>query len=199
MEFEMTAKLDHNSLYSLEEYSRIRSDFRARVLEHKKHRRLALGDHVMLHFEDSLTMQYQVQEMLRIEKIFEAEGIQDELDAYNPLIPDGSNWKATMLIEYPDVEERKAALAQLGGIEHEIWVQVGGHERVRAVADEDMERSTDAKTSAVHFLRFELAPEMVAALKSGETLTVGISHANYNLDGVQVPELVRESLIADLD
>ena len=199
MEFEMTGKLDRNSLYSLEEYSQIRPDFRARVLEHKKHRRLALGDHVMLHFEDSLTMQYQVQEMLRIEKIFEAEGIQDELDAYNPLIPDGSNWKATMLIEYPDVEERKAALAQLGGIENEIWVQVGGHERVRAIADEDMERTTDAKTSAVHFLRFELQPEMVTALKSGEALSVGISHANYNLDGVQVPELVRESLIADLD
>ena len=199
MEFEMTAKLDHKSLYSLEEYSRIRPDFRARVLEHKKHRRLSLGDHVMLHFEDSLTMQYQVQEMLRIEKIFEAEGIQDELDAYNPLIPDGSNWKATMLIEYPDVEERKVALAQLGGIEHDIWVQVGGHERVLAIADEDMERSTDTKTSAVHFLRFELQPEMVAALKSGESLSVGISHANYNLDGVQVPELVRESLIADLD
>ena len=141
----MTGKLDHNSLYSLEEYSRIRPDFRARVLEHKKHRRLALGDHVMLHFEDSLTMQYQVQEMLRIEKIFEPEGIQDELDAYNPLIPDGSNWKATMLIEYPDVDERKAALAQLGGIENEIWVQVGGHERVRAIADEDMERTTDSQ------------------------------------------------------
>ncbi|NND53643.1 MAG: DUF3501 family protein [Gammaproteobacteria bacterium] len=199
MEFEMATKLDHNSLYSLEEYSKLRADFRARVLEHKKHRRLSLGDHVMLHFEDSLTMQYQIQEMLRIEKIFEAEGIQDELDAYNPLIPDGSNWKATMLIEYPDVNERKVALAQLGGIEHEVWVQVGGHERVRAIADEDMDRTTDAKTSAVHFLRFELQADMIAALKSGESLTVGISHPNYNLDGLQVPELVRESLIADLD
>jgi len=199
MEFEMTGKLEHKLLYSLEEYSRIRPDFRARVLEHKKHRRLSLGDHVTLHFEDSLTMQYQVQEMLRIEKIFEAEGIQDELDAYNPLIPDGSNWKATMLIEYPDVDERKAALAQLGGIESDIWVQVGGHERVNAIADEDMERTTEAKTSAVHFLRFELQSAMVEALKSGEALTVGISHANYNLDGLQVPELVRESLIADLD
>ena len=199
MEFEMTGKLEHKLLYSLEEYSRIRPDFRARVLEHKKHRRLSLGDHVTLHFEDSLTMQYQVQVMLRIEKIFEAEGIQDELDAYNPLIPDGSNWKATMLIEYPDVDERKAALAQLGGIESDIWVQVGGHERVNAIADEDMERTTEAKTSAVHFLRFELQSAMVEALKSGEALTVGISHANYNLDGLQVPELVRESLIADLD
>ncbi len=174
-------------------------DFRARVLQHKKHRRLALGDHVTLHFEDRLTMQYQVQEMLRIEKIFEAAGIQDELDAYNPLIPDGSNWKATMLIEYSDVEERKAALAGLAGMEHSVWVQVNGFDRVHAIADEDMERSTEEKTSAVHFLRFELEPGMVEALKSGETLAVGIGHPNYNLDGITVPELVRESLIADLD
>jgi len=199
MEYEMAVKLDHNSLYSLEEYSKIRPDFRARVLEHKRHRRVALGDHVMLHFEDSLTMQYQVQEMLRIEKIFEAEGIQDELDAYNPLIPDGSNWKATMLIEYSDVAERKAALAKLGGIENEIWVQIAGHDRVHAIADEDMDRTTPDKTSAVHFLRFELTPEMVAALKSGEGLTIGVSHSEYNLDGITVPDEVRESLIADLD
>lgn len=195
----MTVKLDHNSLYSLEEYARIRPDFRARVLQHKKHRRLALGDHVTLHFEDSLTMQYQIQEMLRIEKIFEPEGIQDELDAYNPLIPDGSNWKATMLLEYSDADERRAALVALAGVEHSIWVQVNGFERVHAIADEDMERSTEEKTSAVHFLRFELEPTMIEALKSGESLTVGIGHSNYNLDGVLVPELVRESLIADLD
>jgi len=195
----MTQKLDRNSLYSLEEYSQIRAEFRTRVLQHKKHRRLALGDHIMLHFEDSLTMQYQIQEMLRIEKIFEAEGIQDELDAYNPLIPDGSNWKATMLIEYPDVDERKAALAQFAGIEHEVWMQVGGLPRVKAIADEDMERSTDSKTSAVHFMRFELSADMVAALKAGDSLKAGISHPNYNLDGVTVSELVRESLIADLD
>lgn len=195
----MSAKLDRNSLYSLEEYARIRPDFRARVLEHKKHRRLALGDHVTLHFEDRLTMQYQIQEMLRIEKIFEAEGIQDELDAYNPLIPDGSNWKATMLIEYSDVAERKMALAGMAGIEHKVWVQVDGLDRVHAIADEDMERSTEEKTSAVHFLRFELEPAMVEALKSGESLSVGIGHPNYNLDGITVPELVRESLIADLD
>jgi hypothetical protein len=195
----MSSKLDRKSLYSLEEYSRIRSDFRARVLDHKRHRRLALGDHVTLQFEDSLTMQYQIQEMLRIEKIFEAEGIQDELDAYNPLIPDGRNWKATMLIEYSDVDERKTALAGLADVEHQIWVQVDGFDRVHAIADEDMERSTDDKTSAVHFLRFELEPAMAEALKSGESLTVGISHPNYNLDGVTVPELVRESLIADLD
>ena len=195
----MTAKLERNTLYSLEEYSQIRPDFRARVLEHKRHRRLPLGDHVTLHFEDSLTMQYQVQEMLRIERIFEAEGIQDELDAYNPLIPDGSNWKATMLIEYEDVAERREALAKLNGIEHQIWVQAAGHERVHAIADEDMDRSTDDKTSAVHFLRFELPAETVAALKAGAALRIGISHPAYNLDGVEVTDLVRESLIADLD
>lgn len=195
----MSLKLDYKSLYSLEEYSRIRSDFRARVLQHKRHRRLALGDHVMLHFEDSLTMQYQIQEMLRIEKIFEAAGIQDELDTYNPLIPDGTNWKATMLIEYSHAEERKAALAALTGVEHSVWVQVGGFDRVYAVADEDMDRSTEEKTSAVHFLRFELESSMIEALKSGESLAVGIGHPNYNLDSMTVPELVRESLISDLD
>ncbi len=195
----MHSKLDHNSLYSLEEYSRIRPEFRVRVLQHKEHRRLPLGEHVTLHFEDSLTMQYQIQEMLRIERIFEAEGIQDELDVYNPLIPDGSNWKATMLIEYSDVDERKTALAGLSGVEHQVWVQVDGLGPVHAIADEDLERSTETKTSAVHFLRFELTAEMISALKSGESLSVGIGHSNYKLDGVAVPELVRESLIADLD
>ncbi|MDP6437492.1 MAG: DUF3501 family protein [Gammaproteobacteria bacterium] len=195
----MTAKLSPEDLFSLEEYARIRSEFRARVLAHKKHRRLALGDHLMLHFEDSLTMQYQVQEMLRIERIFEPEGIQDELDAYNPLIPDGSNWKATMLIEYTDVAERQQALGQFIGIEEQVWVQANGHARVHAIADEDMERSTDEKTSAVHFLRFELSPDMIDSLRGGETLTAGVSHANYLLDGLQVPDLVRESLLADLD
>ena len=169
------------------------------MLEHKRHRRLALGDHVTLHFEDSLTMQYQVQEMLRIERIFEADGIQDELDAYNPLIPDGSNWKATMLIEYEDVAERRQALAELNGIEHQIWVQAAGQERVHAIADEDMDRATEDKTSAVHFLRFELPAATVEALKGGAALHIGISHPAYNLDGVEVTDLVRESLIADLD
>jgi len=195
----MTQKLDHKSLYSLEEYSRIRPDFRSRVLEHKRHRRLALGDHMTLQFEDRLTMQYQVQEMLRIEKTFEAAGIQDELDAYNPLIPDGRNWKATLLIEYPDVEERRAALGVLKGVEQQIWAQVGELPRVHAIADEDMERSTEDKTSAVHFLRFELTAEMVAALRDGAELRVGVSHPGYTLDGLRVSELVRESLIADLD
>jgi hypothetical protein len=195
----MAGKLTPQDLFSLEEYARMRGDFRGRVLAHKKHRRLGLGDHLTLHFEDSLTMRYQVQEMLRIERIFEPEGIQDELDAYNPLIPDGSNWKATMLIEYSDVAERQRALARLVGIEEQIWVQANGHDRVHAVADEDMERSADGKTAAVHFLRFELSAEMIRSLREGETLSVGVSHANYTLDGLQVPDLMRESLLADLD
>jgi hypothetical protein len=177
----------------------MREDFRTRVLQHKAHRRLAVGDHVTLLFEDSLTMQYQIQEMLRIERIFEAEGIQAELDAYNPLVPDGTNWKATMLIEYADAEERRQALANLVRIEDHVWVQVDGHERVHAVADEDMGRSTEDKTAAVHFLRFELSPDMIQSLRTGGGLSVGVSHANYQLDGVCVPELTRESLLADLE
>lgn len=151
-------KLTIDDLYPLEVYSRLRPEFRAQVMEHKAHRQLALGDHVTLSFEDRLTMHYQVQEMLRAERIFEADGIRDELDAYNPLIPDGSNWKATMLIEYPDERERRQALARLRGVEHRVWMQVEGHVPVFAIADEDMERSDDTKTSAVHFLRFELPP-----------------------------------------
>jgi len=195
----MTEKLDHKSLYSLEEYAKIRADFRARVLDHKRHRRLALGDHLLLQFEDRLTMQYQIQEMLRIERVFEPEGIQDELDAYNPLIPDGRNWKATLLIEYPDVEERRSSLARLRGVEDQIWVQVGELDPVHAIADEDMERSTEDKTSAVHFLRFEVSDAMADALREGAELHAGVSHPEYSLDRLVVPELVRESLIADLD
>lgn len=195
----MTSKLTPNDLFSLEEYSRIRSEFRAQVLAHKRHRRVALGDHFTLIFEDALTMKYQVQEMLRIEKIFEVDGIREELGAYNPLIPDGTNWKATLLIEYPDVAERQSALSKLVGVEDTIWVQVDGLDRVMAIADEDMDRSTDSKTSAVHFLRFELTKAMVAQLRASAVLSIGISHPAYNLDGVEVDELVRESLIADLD
>jgi hypothetical protein len=194
----MTGKITPNVLFSLEEYSRLREEFRARVLQHKTHRRLAVGDHVTLNFEDSLTMQYQIQEMLRIERIFEAEGIQEEIDAYNPLIPDGSNWKATMLIEYADAGERQQALAKLVRIEDHVWVQVEGQARVNAIADEDMDRSTEAKTSAVHFLRFELSEEMVTALREGAGLTAGISHTNYQIDGIAVGDLTRESLLADL-
>ena len=152
--------ITHDSLLTLEAYAKQRNEFRTRVIAHKKNRTVALGEHVTLIFEDELTIRYQIQEMLRVERIFEEAGIRDELDAYNPLIPDGSNWKATMLIEYPDVAERQRQLALLRGIERRVWTQVAEHYRVYAIVDEDLERSNDEKTSAVHFLRFELAPAM---------------------------------------
>ncbi len=195
----MTNQLTRDDLYSLEEYARIRPDFRARVMEHKKNRQVALGPHATLYFEDRLTMQYQVQEMLRIERIFEPEGIRDELDAYNPLIPDGGNWKATFMIEYPDPEERRAALARLIGIEKRVWVQVADFEQVFPIANEDLERETEEKTSSVHFLRFELPPEMRQALKGGAALAVGVDHPQYSYEVRNVPAAVRESLVADLD
>ncbi len=191
------SKLTHSDLYSLEEYARVRPDFRARVMEHKKHRRIAIGEHAALYFEDSLTMQYQVQEMLRIERIFEADGIQEELDVYNPLIPDGSNWKATFMMEYSDVEERKAALAKLIGVEKALYVQVEGFDRVHPIANEDLERETEEKTSSVHFVRFELSPEMVVAAKQGATIKAGIDHPEYQEKCV-IPEDVRASLVGDL-
>jgi len=183
-------------LYSLEHYARIRPEFRTRVIDHKKQRRVALGEHAALYFEDALTMQYQVQEMLRIERIFEAQGIQDELDVYNPLVPDGSNWKATFMIEYEDVDERRAALARLVGIESYVWLQVAGCDPVRPVANEDLERSTPDKTAAVHFLRFELTPPMVAAIKAGAAIHAGIDHRACQAT-TRVPEAVRASLAAD--
>ena len=192
-------KLEIADLYSLEEYARQRAEFRARVIEHKRHRRLHLGDHLTLCFEDRLTMQYQVQEMLRTERIFEEEGIRGELEAYNPLIPDGSNWKATLLIEFPDPAERSRQLARLVGVEHRVWVQVDGRPPVTAIADEDLERSTESKTSSVHFLRFELVPDMVAALKEGATLRAGVDHPACTVRIDAVPEVVRESLVADLE
>lgn len=192
-------KLTRSDLFSLEEYARQRAEFRARVMEHKAHRRLQLGPHLTLHFEDRLTIQYQVQEMLRAERIFEEEGIQDELAAYNPLIPDGTNWKATMMIEYPDPAERVRALERLVGIEHGIWVQVDELPRVTAIADDDLERTTATKTSAVHFLRFELTPAMVTALKQGAPLCAGVEHPEYSFRIEPVPEFLRESLVADLD
>jgi len=191
-------KLSHDDLYTLEHYARIRGEFRARVIEHKKLRHVQLGEHATLHFEDALTMQYQVQEMLRLERMFEPELIQGELDVYNPLIPDGSNWKATFMIEYEDVDERRAALAQLVGIEHAVWVQVAGCDRVQPVANEDLERSTDDKTASVHFLRFELTPAMILALKAGAALAAGIDHPACHVE-VAVPPAVRGSLVADLD
>lgn len=191
-------KLRPEDLYSLENYARLRREFRARVLAHKAHRKLAIGDHVTLLFEDRLTMQYQVQEMLRVERIFEPDEIAAELDAYNPLIPDGRNWKATMLIEYPDIEERRVALARLRGIEDQVWVRVDGFDPVMGIADEDLERSNADKTSAVHFLRFELTDGMVAALRDGKSLTAGCGHVAYTATA-EVSEAGRESLIADLD
>jgi len=191
-------KLRPEDLYSLEQYSKARAEFRPRVLAHKKLRTLQVGAHATLLFEDRLTVQYQVQEMLRIERIFEAEGIAGELGAYNPLIPDGSNWKATLLIEYPDADVRKVALAQLKGIEDRCWVRVSGHDPVFAIADEDLERENEEKTSAVHFLRFELTPAMLVDATSGASLGVGIDHGNYRHAVEPVPEPVRNALVADL-
>jgi hypothetical protein len=189
--------LTHEKLYSLEQYARIRPEFRAKVIAHKVNRRLAIGPHATLYFEDSLTMQYQVQEMLRLERIFEAEGIQQELDVYNSLIPDGSNWKATFMLEYEDIEQRRAALARLIGIEKTLWMQAEGCARVYPIANEDMDRETEDKTSAVHFLRFELSPEMVAAIRRGASLRAGIDHPDYRKE-VEVPANVRDSLAGDL-
>jgi hypothetical protein len=192
-------KLKRDDLMSLEQYAEARDEFRDNVLAHKRNRRLELGTNAALYFEDRLTMQYQVQEMLRIERIFEAAGIADELDAYNPLIPDGSNWKATFMIEFPDVDERRAMLQQLHGIEDRVFVRVDGCDRVFAIADEDLDRADEEKTSAVHFLRFELPPEQVEALKSGAGLAAGIDHDAYNVEIPSVPDNVRNSLIGDLD
>jgi hypothetical protein len=190
-------KLTRDDLYSLEKYAAVRSEFRDKVMEHKARRRLAIGPHATLYFEDSLTMQYQVQEMLRLERIFEPEGIQQELDVYNPLIPDGSNWKATFMVEYEDVDERRAALARLKGIEKNVWVQVAGHEKVYPISNEDLDRETEDKTAAVHFMRFEFTPEMVAAIKRGATVRAGIDHPNYR-EEVELPPQVRDSLAGDL-
>lgn len=184
---------------SLEKYSEVRDDFRTEVLAHKRNRRLGLGTNAALYFEDRLTMQYQIQEMLRIERIFEAGGIMEELDAYNPLIPDGNNWKATFMVEFPDAEERRAMLKTLVGIELRVYVQVNGFDRVYPVADEDLERSDGDKTSAVHFLRYELTEDMIAALKSGTNLAAGIDHDNYRVVVSAVADNIRTSLVADLD
>lgn len=195
----MMDKLTRENLYSLEKYAEVRNEFRARVMQHKRDRRLQLGENATLYFEDRLTMQYQVQEMLRIERIFEAEGIEEELQAYNPLIPDGSNWKATFMVEFPDIAERREKLKQLVGIEDCVWLQVGESGKIRAVADEDLERDSEEKTSAVHFLRFELQPAQVQALKKGAPLAAGVDHDNYRAEIRPVPDNVRESLLADLD
>jgi len=194
------SKIERDSLMTLEAYAKARPAFRARVLAHKKSRTLALGPNVTLIFEDELTIRYQIQEMLRVEKTFEEAGIQDELDAYNPLIPDGANWKATMMIEFPDIEERKRRLAEMRGVEHRVWARCGGLEPVPAIADEDMERSNEDKTSAVHFLRFELPAQMRTALRAGDAgggLSFGIDHERYKAEVTVSPE-VRAALALDL-
>lgn len=190
--------ITRDSLMTLEAYARARQEFRARVMAHKKNRALALGGNVTLIFEDELTIRYQVQEMLRAERIFEDEGIEEELGAYNPLVPDGSNWKATMMIEYPDPDERQKMLGKLIGIEDKVWVKVDGHQRIYAIADEDLERENADKTSSVHFLRFEFDRAMVGALKQGARVSVGVDHPQYNATVENIEPAVRASLVADL-
>ncbi len=191
-------KLETSELLSLERYSRERAQFRARVMAHKKDRQVSVGPATMWLFEDRLTVQYQVQEMLRTERIFEAEGVAEELAAYNPLIPDGSNWKVTFLIEYTDAEVRRVQLEKLKGIEDRCWVRVAGCEKLFAIADEDLERENETKTSAVHFLRFELSQAMIARLAGGAALSIGIDHPNYQHALEPAAENVRAALIADL-
>lgn len=190
--------LKREDLWSLEEYATRRNDFRAEVMAHKKTRQLALGEHARLYFEDATTIRYQIQEMLRIERVFEAEGIEEELNAYNPLIPDGHNWKATFMIEIPDPAQRAVRLGELIGIEDQVWLQIGDLDRIVPIADEDLDRTTADKTASVHFLRFELTPEQINALKDGATLKAGVDHPGYPLPGFEVAEDIRSSLCSDL-
>jgi len=192
-------KLDRSALWSLEEYAEMRSDFKTKVIAHKQNRQLPIGPNATIYFEDNLTVQYQIQEMLRIERIFEAAAIDEELGTYNPLIPDGSNWKATFMIEFTDETERRVALAKMRGIEDSIWMQVEGHDKITSFANEDLERTNDDKTSAVHFLRFELDQEMINSLKNGANLSAGITHAEYHHIVDVVPDRVRKLLLEDLD
>jgi hypothetical protein len=190
--------ITRDSLLTLEAYAKARPALRAEIIQHKKMRTVHLGNHVSLLFEDEKTLRYQVQEMLRIEKIFEEEGIQSELDAYNPLLPDGSNFKATMLIEYANEVERKAALAKLIGIEDRLFIQVEGQPRVYAIADEDLDRENDEKTSAVHFVRFELKQAMKDALKGGAQMMLGCDHPNYPAHLEELPQETLAALLNDL-
>ena len=191
-------KLTRSDLYSLEQYAENRPAIRAQVMEHKKNRNIHIGPVGTIYFEDRQTIQYQIQEMLRVERIFEVSGIEEELEAYNPLIPDGSNWKATFMIEEPDVEKRRDLLTSLLGIEDRIWVRVAGNEQVFAITDEDLDRDTEEKTSAVHFLRIELAEKMIVDLKQGAALSMGIDHRNYSHEVEPVADSLRDALIADL-
>jgi hypothetical protein len=192
------AAISRESLMTLEAYAKARPELRRKVIEHKKRRSVALGDHVVLLFEDETTVRYQIQEMLRIEKVFDEDAIVQELDAYNPLVPDGSNLKATLLIEYEDVAERQRELTRLIGIEDRIWLQVAGSERVYAIADEDMSRENDVKTSAVHFVRFELTPAMIADCRQGAAISMGIDHPNYRVAATPLSAAQRDSLVSDL-
>ena len=192
-------KLSRADLWSLEEYAERRPAFRAEVMEHKKNRRIALGEHARLYFEDRKTIQYQIQEMLRIEKVFEAEGINEELEAYNPLIPDGNNWKATFMLEYPEADERRERVKQLRGIEKLVWVCIAGFDKVYAIADEDLAREDEEKTSTVHFLRFELMPPMIVAAKKGAQITMGVDHPSYRYVTEPMGENVHQALVSDLD
>jgi hypothetical protein len=194
----MNTKVTRDSLMTLEAYSKARTDFRKQVLEHKKLRTIGLGDHVTLLFEDELTVRYQIQEMLRVEKIFDDEGIQHEIDSYNPLIPDGNNFKATMLIEYTDENVRRKMLTQLKGIERKVFVQVEGAKKVYAIADEDLERENEDKTSAVHFLRFQLDADMVKSLQYGVALSMGVEHENYVAMLAPLPASYQQALLKDL-
>ncbi len=194
----MMDKLTRNDLYTLEQYAEVRPGFRAQIIAHKKGRHVRIGPVATLYFEDRRTIQYQIQEMLRVERIFEAAGIEEELAAYNPLIPDGSNWKATFMIEEPDVDQRRQLLARLVGIQDRVWVSVAGHEPVYAIADEDLERDTEEKTSAVHFLRFELTSPMAEAARNGAAISVGIDHDNYTHRVEPLDDTIRKSLVADL-
>jgi len=190
--------LNRKDLWSLEEYAEKRGEFRAKVIQHKKHRQLDLGGNARLYFEDRMTIQYQIQEMLRIERIFEAAAIEEELEAYNPLIPNGTNWKATFMLEYPDIEERKVMLNRLLGIEDKIWVKIGGGDKVYAIADEDMDRSNQHKTSSVHFLRFELTQELINEAAHNAKIKFGIDHPNFDHAPVEATAELRDSLLADL-
>ena len=194
----MMQQITRDDLMSLEQYAEKRGEFRQQVLEHKKHRQIALGPNATLYFEDRLTLLYQIQEMLRIEKVFEADGIKEELDAYNPLIPDGRNFKATFMIEYPDPEIRAAQLAKLVGIEDLVWMQIGAHDKIWSIADEDLERSTEEKTSAVHFMRFDISDEMARDLAAGAEWKIGVQHAIYTYE-VEIEGATRASLLNDLD
>jgi len=191
-------KLTRNDLYSLEQYAELRPEFRARVIAHKKDRNVQVGPVATIYFEDRQTIQYQIQEMLRVERIFKAAGIEEELEAYNPLIPDGSNWKATFMIEEPDVDRRRQLLSGLIRIEDRVWVSIDGHEPVYAIADEDLERDTEEKTSSVHFLRFELTPAMVESARQGAAISIGIDHENYTHRVAPVGDNIRAALLADL-